>query len=119
MSAVENAATFTLTRRPLELRRRRVRVRSVHQVTPSYRRVVLEGTDLAGFNSLAADDHLRIFFPPSGEPLPQPTDDGMPAGLESREYTPFAWDGANWLAIDFVLHGDGVASRWAETVQPG
>lgn len=118
MSAVENAA-FTLTRRPLEPRRRRVRVRGVHQLTPAYRRVVFEGTDLAGFGSLAADDHLRIFFPPAGEPLPQPVDEGMPAGLESREYTPFAWDGANWLAIDFVLHGDGLASRWAETAQPG
>ncbi|MGC4153002.1 MAG: siderophore-interacting protein [Propionicimonas sp.] len=119
MSAVENTAAFTLTRRPLELRRRRVRVRSVHQITAAYRRVVFEGTDLAGFTSPAADDHLRIFFPPPGEPLPEPDGDGMPAGLESREYTPFAWDGAHWLAIDFVLHGDGIASRWAETVQPG
>lgn len=114
----ENAA-FTLTRQPLETRRRRVRVRSVHQLTPGYRRVVFEGDELAGFTSLAADDHLRIFFPPPGEPLPEPTGEGMPAGLESREYTPFAWDGASWLAIDFVLHGDGPASGWAETVRAG
>jgi len=119
MPEAEKNPTFTLTRQPLELRRRRVRVRETHQVTPAYLRVVFEGSDLAGFSSLAADDHLRIFFPPAGEPLPQPDGDGMPAGLRSREYTPFAWDGRGWLAIDFVLHGEGVASTWAQRARPG
>lgn len=116
---MSNNQTFTLGRQPLETRRRRVVVRGVHQLSPAYRRVVFGGDDLAGFTSLAADDHLRIFFPPAGQPLPQAEGEGMPAGLESREYTPFAWDGRNWLAIDFVLHGDGVASRWAEAAQVG
>ncbi|MGC3954258.1 MAG: siderophore-interacting protein [Propionicimonas sp.] len=119
MSAAEKEAAFTLTRQPLELRRRRVRVRELHQLTPAYRRVVFEGTDLAGFASPAADDHLRIFFPPAGEPLPQPEGDGMPAGLQSREYTPFAWDGRGWLVIDFVLHGEGVASDWVRQAEVG
>lgn len=119
MSATENGPAFTLTRQPNELRRRRVRVRDIHQITPAYRRVVLEGPDLAGFTSPGSDDHLRIFFPPAGQPLPEPTDDGMPAGLESREYTPFAWDGRSWLALDFVLHGHGLASAWAQSARPG
>lgn len=119
MSAVENTVAFTLARQPLELRRRRVRVRSVHHLTPACVRVVFEGADLAGFTSLAADDHLRIFFPPPGEPLPHSDGEGMPAGLVSREFTPFTWDGLGWLAIDFVRHGEGVASRWVDTVRPG
>lgn len=119
MPATEKSPAFTLARRPLELRRRRVRVREVHQLTPVYRRVVFEGTDLTGFQSAGADDHLRIFFPTPGEPLPPHEGEGMPAGLTSREYTPFAWDGRGWLAIDFVLHGEGVASTWARSARPG
>lgn len=119
MSAAENTTSFSLTRRPLELRRRRVAVRSVERLTPAYCRVVFGGADLAGFDSLGADDHLRIFFPPPGAPLPQPDGDELPAGLSSREYTPVSWDGVESLTLDFVLHGDGVASRWAEAAEPG
>lgn len=113
------AATFTVQRLPLPTRLRRAAVRSVQELTPSCRRVEFVGPDLAGFDSPGADDHLRIFFPPTGEPLPALTADGVPAGIESREYTPVAWDGADTLVIDFVLHGDGLAGRWAETAAPG
>lgn len=111
--------TFTLSRTPLELRRRRVAVSSVTDLTPSYRRIGFTGPDLAGFTSLAADDHLRIFVPAPGEPLPEATTDGMPAGLQSREYTPVGWDGERSLTLDFVLHGEGVASRWAQAARVG
>ena len=115
MSPTARTATFTLTRQPLELRLRRVQVHSVHQITPAYRRVVFEGPDLVGFSSLAADDHLRIFFPQPGQPLPQSPDQA----LESREFTPFEWDGHTQLTIDFVLHGEGVAAAWAQQAQLG
>jgi NADPH-dependent ferric siderophore reductase len=37
-----------------------------------------------------------------------------------RDYTPRYFDPATQtLDIDFVLHGDGPASTWAETVRPG
>ncbi len=77
MLPTARTATFTLTRQPLELRLRRVHVHSVHQITPAYRRVVFEGPDLVGFSSLAADDHLRIFFPQPGQPLPQSPDQAL------------------------------------------
>lgn len=113
MPAPATTPAFSLTRQPLELRRRRVAVRGIEQLTPAYRRVEFVGDDLAGFTSLGADDHLRIFFPQPGEPLPPTPTEGMPAGLSSREYTPVAWDGVGRLSIDFVLHGTGLASTWA------
>lgn len=115
----ETVPAFTLTHQPLEVRRRRVAVRRVETITPHYRRVEFAAPELAGFQSLGADDHLRIFFPPPGEPLPEATEDDSPTGLESREYTPVAWDGVASLTLDFVLHGDGIASEWATSVQAG
>lgn len=95
---------FELVRQPLELVRRRVRVASTEWVTPAYRRLVFEGDELRGFHSPGADDHLRIFF-----------DDET-----SREYTPVAWDAeAGSLTLDFVIHSDGVATRWAAEAEPG
>jgi len=106
---------FTLTRVPLEPRRRRITVRAVEDLGPHYRRVTFEGADLLGFDSPGADDHIRIFLPPPGGRLPASLE-----GIElaSREFTPAAFDGER-LAIDFVLHGGGAASDWAERAGPG
>ncbi|MFN3947934.1 siderophore-interacting protein [Microbacterium sp.] len=83
-------------------------------LTPAYVRLRLVGSDLRGFDSPGADDHVRVFFP--GEP-------GAPGDLRSapsREYTPVTWDAAaGWLDIDVALHGDGVGSRWAEAAPIG
>lgn len=119
MPAPAKTPVYSLSRQPLELRRRRVAVRRIEQLTPAYRRVEFVGHDLAGFTSLGADDHLRIFFPQPGEPLPPTPAEGMPPGLSSREYTPVAWDGVARLSIDFVLHGDGLASTWAAGAEVG
>ncbi|MDQ7992466.1 MAG: siderophore-interacting protein [Propionicimonas sp.] len=119
MSSTAEAPAFSLTRQPLEVRRRRVRVARIERITPAYRRVEFAGDDLAGFDSPGADDHVRIFFPPPGEPLPPAPDDGLPAGLASREYTPVEWDGAGRLTVDFVLHGEGVATDWAASAGVG
>ncbi len=95
---------FTLRRQPLDLVRRTAAVESVEDVVPGYRRIRLTGDELRGFASLGADDHLRVFF-----------DGGV-----SREFTPVAWDAdAGSLTLDFVLHGEGVASSWAEGARPG
>ncbi len=109
--------SFTLRRLPLEPRRRRLAVRSVEDldVAPAYRRIVLEGADLAGFASPGADDHVRIFFPPSGGVLPQELEG---VELASREFTPAAV-GADSLSFEFVLHGAGPASEWAAAAKPG
>lgn len=96
-------------------------------LSPNLRRVVVGGEALEGFDSPSPDDHVKLFFPnPDGELVPPAlTAEGpkYPEGLTpspARDYTPRWWDlEARELALDFVLHGDGVASRWAAAAQPG
>ena len=106
--------TFTLSRTPLENGPRRVTVSAAETLTPHYRRVTLAG-GFADFASAGADDHLRIFFIPDGAEV-----DGFEQmrAFPSREYTPVAWNDRE-LVLDFVIHGDGPASTWAEQATPG
>lgn len=109
------------------LKMRRLEVARVRRLTPHMVRVTLVGPDLDGFVSAAPDDHVKLFFPVTGGALNLPTlgPDGpvYPEGVEpspSRDYTPRRYDAAlGELDIDFVLHGEGPASTWAENVQPG
>lgn len=72
------------------------------------------GGDLEGFISLGFDDHVKLFFPSGSLVL-----DGEPAMI-SRDYTPRRYDPvAKTLDIEFVIHGVGPATRWAEQAQPG
>lgn len=105
---------YTLERRGLELRFRTVTLTSREWLSSSYVRVRLSGDDLAGFDSLGSDDHMRLFFP-----------DGPVNSVEelraspSREYTPLAW-GDDWLDVEFAIHADsGVAAPWAATAPLG
>lgn len=99
---------FTLTRRPLELRFRVLTLTARDWLAPDFVRVRLSGSDLSGFDSLGADDHMRLFF------VDAPT--GSVEELRAapnREYTPLAW-GDDWLDVEFAVHGDaGVAAPWA------
>ncbi|MGO7017250.1 siderophore-interacting protein [Rhizobium leguminosarum] len=91
-----------------DTRRRLLTVESVVDITPSMRRVVLAGDDLADFISLGADDHIKIFIP---------TADG---GEERRDYTPRRYDNAERrLTIDFALHEAGPVTKWAIDANPG
>jgi NADPH-dependent ferric siderophore reductase len=111
--------TFTLEPTGIELRFRRVTLIAREWLTPSYVRVRLESPELAGFTSLGADDHIRIFFP-EGDPLSVEEMRAAP----NREYTPLAW-GDDWLDLEFAIHGDpasgtaGVAAAWAATAPLG
>lgn len=105
---------FTIERRGLDLRFRFATLADRTWLAPDYVRVRLTGAELAGFDSLGADDHMRLFFP-----------DAPVASVEelraapSREYTPLAW-GDDWLDVEFVVHGDeGVAGPWAATAALG
>ncbi|MBY5519542.1 siderophore-interacting protein [Rhizobium leguminosarum] len=91
-----------------ETRRRLLTVESVVDITPSMRRVILAGDDLADFISLGADDHIKIFIPAA---------DG---GEERRDYTPRRYDNAERrLTIDFALHEAGPVTKWAIDASPG
>lgn len=109
-----------------EIKRRRLQVLRVVDLTPRMRRITLGGPELAGFVSLGSDDHVKLLFPQNAAEqaaldtlvLGAGKNDGpMPA---MRDYTPRRYDlAALELDIDFVLHGDGPASTWAEQAQPG
>lgn len=113
------SSAFTLEPTGLELRFRRVRLAAREWLTRSYVRVRLQGDELAGFASLGADDHIRLFLP---EGDPETVEDLRAA--PSREYTPLAW-GEDWLELEFAIHGDpaagtaGVSAAWAATAPLG
>jgi NADPH-dependent ferric siderophore reductase len=110
-----------------EVHRRELQVLRTEQVTPHMRRIVLGGEQLQGFHSGAPDDHIKLFFPnANGEivtPTMTPQGPQLPEGAlpsPMRDYTPRHHDAETGeLVIDFVLHGDGPASSWAEDAQPG
>ena len=105
---------FSIERRGLELRFRNVTLSAREWLAPDFVRVRLTGSDLAGFESLGADDHMRLFFPKG----PVGSVEELRAS-PSREYTPLAW-GEDWLDVEFAVHGDqGVAAPWAANAPIG
>ncbi len=98
-------------------------------LTPSMRRVVFTGVDLACLRELPGTDHyLKLLFAPAGCNYGWPFDpDAMRATEPShrwpvtRTYTVRAYDAArNEMTIDFVVHGDqGLAGPWAARAVPG
>lgn len=105
---------FSIERRGLELRFRMVTLSAREWLATDYVRVRLTGSDLDGFDSPGADDHMRLFFPAG----PVGSIEDM-RSAPSREYTPLAW-GEGWLDVEFAVHGDaGVAAPWAANAPLG
>lgn len=123
---MSEADSNTIHRVSHEIKRRRLRVLRVVDLTPRMRRVTVGGPELAGFVSLGTDDHVKLFFPRNAEehaaletfdPSAGKTQGALPP---MRDYTPRRFDPvALELDLDFVLHGDGPASTWAAQAQPG
>jgi NADPH-dependent ferric siderophore reductase len=91
-----------------EIKRRDLQVRRVESISPHFRSVTLGGDALAGFISASFDDHVKLMLDADGaEPV-------------RRDYTPRRFDGAaGELTLEFALHGDGPAARWAAQAAPG
>lgn len=109
-----------------EIKRRRLEVLRVIDLTPRMRRITVGGPELAGFLSQGSDDHIKLLF--ASTPEQQAALQGMVLGgppvegakPDMRDYTPRRIDlAAGELDIDFVLHGDGPASTWAAQATPG
>ena len=108
-----------------EIKRRRLDVLRVVDITPRMRRITLGGPELAGFISLGSDDHVQLMFPQNAAEqaaLESPgfniKGDGPQPAM--RDYTPRRYNlDTGELDIDFVLHGDGPASTWAAQAAPG
>ena len=106
-----------------EIKRRRLEVLRVTDLTPRMRRITLGGEQLQGFISIGSDDHIKLLFactPEEQAALDNPGLGGEGVRPTMREYTPRRIDLAGGeLDIDFVLHGDGPASTWAAQAQTG
>ncbi|MDZ4372031.1 MAG: siderophore-interacting protein, partial [Phenylobacterium sp.] len=108
-----------------ELKFRTLTVASVQDLTPAYRRIVLEGADLEGFVSLGFDDHVKIFPVAEGQAPVMPTlgPEGpvFPAPRPvARDYTPRAYDAAaRRLTLDFITGHGGPATEWAMAAKVG
>ncbi|MBC3775664.1 siderophore-interacting protein [Pseudomonas sp. SWRI99] len=123
MTAVDSQ---TIHRVMHEIKRRKLEVLRVTDLTPRMRRITLGGPELAGFISLGTDDHVKLLFPQNAVQAAALETLVLGAGKdngplpEMRDYTPRRYDLEKMeLEIDFVLHGDGPASTWAEQAQPG
>ena len=93
----------------------------IEHVTPGVIRISCSGPELAAFTEPKPGGHIKLFFPPEGVVWPSKD----PAAAEiprppSRTYTPRRFDPAqNRLEIEFVRHGEGLASSWAERARIG
>jgi len=91
---------------------RPVEVVSVSKLTPRLVSVLVRGDALDGFRIEAPTGHVKVFLPADGQ-------DGQD-GPAVRTYTPVRFDEASkTLELQFVLHGTGPASEWAERAGPG
>ncbi|NBA94547.1 siderophore-interacting protein [Pseudomonas sp. R5(2019)] len=120
------SATDAIHRVMHEIKRRRLQVLQVVDLTPRMRRITVGGPELEGFLSQGSDDHIKLLFATNaqeqaaleGMRLGGPAPEGAKPAM--RDYTPRRIDReAGELDIDFVLHGDGPASTWAEQAAPG
>ncbi|MCK9262078.1 MAG: siderophore-interacting protein [Azoarcus sp.] len=96
---------------------RPVKVRAIEDLGPRMRRVTFFGDSLEGFGPARPGSHIKLFFgdiPPDWQPAP-----GQPRPT-ARTYTPRFFDPVRReLVVDFVRHGQGVASEWVEQAQIG
>lgn len=111
-------------RKPL----RRVEVVSVTTVAPRLVAIEVTGDDLDGFADAAPTSHLKVYLPAEGQDapnLPEYTPEGAVYAEDGprpvvRTYTPRRYDpAAKTLEIQFLLHGAGPASEWAQRARPG
>ena len=108
-----------------EIKRRKLQVLRVTDITPRMRRITLHGPELEGFISLGTDDHVKLLFATTPDEQAALDSDGPLQNAEGprpamRDYTPRRYDPQSGeLDIDFVLHGDGPAATWAAQAQAG
>ncbi len=126
MSRSERSPTRARARREPP-RFRRVSVRRIERLTPRMVKVTLADADLEGLTIEHPAASVRLLLPsPGAHELVMPSWNGneflLPDGQRPtiRTFTPYRNDPeALELDLEIVVHGSGVASEWADTVQPG
>ncbi len=92
----------------------------IEHVTPGVIRMSCSGPELAHFATPKPGGHIKLFFPPPGAIWPSVDPASDIPRPPSRTYTPRRFDAAqNRLEIEFVRHGAGLASSWAERARIG
>jgi NADPH-dependent ferric siderophore reductase len=90
--------------------------------------VTFGGEELTGYEMRGPAAHIKVLFGREGEDRPLLPEWGPEGPLltegqsmpPSRTYTPRRWDAAaQELTVDFMLHGEGLASTWANAANPG
>jgi NADPH-dependent ferric siderophore reductase len=107
---------------------RMLEVRGVERLTQRMMRVTLGGPEAEGFENPAPTQHVKLIIPEPGQTRPVLPDPSAPRGavgpdgrrptmrtLTVRRFAPTPGE----LQVDFVLHGEGPASQWAERAQVG
>jgi NADPH-dependent ferric siderophore reductase len=91
-------------------------VKRVTHLTPRMVRVTFTSAELAGFGWNGPAAHIKLIFS-----QPAPVAPGAEAPRPTmRTYTPRRFDRtAAELDVDFILHGEGPASTWAEQAAVG
>jgi NADPH-dependent ferric siderophore reductase len=107
---------------------RLVTVEAIERLTPGCIRVTFGGPELEGLTTKGPAEHLKVFFPRPGETAPAIPAWGPDGPMlrdgesmpPSRTYTPRMWrPDSQELVVDFMLHGEGLASDWAVGAEPG
>ena len=116
---------MTVPQAPPRRRRRpfrQIEVVDVQRLGDRFVSVLFTGA-LDGFEEVLPAQHIKLMIPEAGEhtvTLPESGPDGpiWPADRPQparRTYTPRRFDSeAGTLEVQFLLHGDGPASAWAE-----
>ena len=95
-------------------------MRGIERLSPRMVRIRFGGPDLQGMEWRGPAGHLKLIVPAAGMTEAELPGPDAPRSPRMRTYTPRRIDGqAGEIDIDFVLLGDGPASRWAERAQPG
>jgi NADPH-dependent ferric siderophore reductase len=101
---------------------------SVSRLTPRLVSVRVGGDALEGFRIEAPTSHIKVFLPVPGQVAPSVPEPGLDGPVWPddaprpvvRTYTPRRFDEASrTLEVQFILHGEGPASEWAERAAPG
>lgn len=91
-----------------ELLIRHVTVSQITQPSPGFLSITFTGPQLAQFDSLSFDDHVKFLIP-----------DGT-GEMHRRDYTPRQFDTVNrTVTLEFALHASGVMSDWARQAKVG
>jgi len=105
-----------------------VQVSQVEKPTPGCVRVTFAGEELLGYEMRGPASHIKVLFGDKGQSAPAlpewgPEGPVLAEGQKmppSRTYTPRSYDAAKKeLVVEFMLHGEGLATSWAKSVQPG